>query len=179
MIKLEFVKLNEGAKIPQNAHSLDAGIDFSTIEEGEVYPGSTHVFSTGLALKMDWDFKNTLDSFYLPSFMKESYNEEVMNEFVSCMNSWYLDNQVPYLELKSRSGLSLKGIHVGAGIIDCEYRGEIKIVLHNISKKAVMVNKGDKIAQGIVRFRPNVNIDLVNSLDDTQRGTNGFGSTGR
>lgn len=178
MIKLEFVKLDNDAKIPQNAHSLDAGIDFSTIKEGDVYPGSTCVFPTGLALKMDWDFKNTLDSFYLPSFMKESYNEEVMTEFISCMKSWYLENQVPYLELKSRSGLALKGIHVGAGVIDCDYRGEIKIVLHNISKKVVMINKGDRVAQGIVRFRPNLKIEIVKSLVDTQRGTGGFGSTG-
>lgn len=81
--------------------------------------------------------------------------------------------------LWSRSGLSVKyQLEVGAGCIDSNYRGEVKVHLYNHSENDYEVKKGDRIAQlltipiNLEPYKP------VESLDETDRGINGFGSTG-
>lgn len=77
-----------------------------------------------------------------------------------------------------RSGLSVKkGIDVLAGVIDAGYRGEIMVCLYNTSFEAVHINHGDKIAQIIFQEVPNVSMIPTDTLDASQRGDNGFGST--
>ena len=82
----------------------------------------------------------------------------------------------------SRSGLSLAGLHVGAGCIDASYRGECKVVLHNLSDKPFQVKKGDRIAQ-LLTVPVNLGLyEQVPSLEElcnTDRGEGGFGSTGK
>jgi dUTP pyrophosphatase len=84
-----------------------------------------------------------------------------------------------YGRIAPRSGLALKnGIDVLAGVIDSDYRGEIKVILYNTDKdKNYEYKKGDKIAQLIIEKYYNVEIKLIDELDDTERGNNGFGST--
>jgi len=79
----------------------------------------------------------------------------------------------------SRSGLSVKhGIQVGAGCIDSTYTGEVKILLYNFGDKPFKVNVGDRIAQ-LLTIPINIeNYEYVKELDETDRGENGFGSTG-
>ena len=81
----------------------------------------------------------------------------------------------------TRSGLGIKkGIHVtnGVGVIDSDYRGEIRIGLHNLSAEPYTVQPGERIAQMIIipYFAPV--IEEVTSLTETDRGAGGFGSTG-
>lgn len=81
----------------------------------------------------------------------------------------------------TRSGLGIKkGIHVtnGVGVIDSDYRGEIRIGLHNLSAEPYTVQPGERIAQMIIMpyFAPT--IEEVTSLTETDRGAGGFGSTG-
>lgn len=81
----------------------------------------------------------------------------------------------------TRSGLGIKkGIHVtnGVGVIDSDYRGEIRIGLHNLSAEPYTVQPGERIAQMIIMpyFAPV--IEEVTSLTETDRGAGGFGSTG-
>lgn len=81
----------------------------------------------------------------------------------------------------TRSGLGIKkGIHVtnGVGVIDSDYRGEIRIGLHNLSAEPYTVQPGERIAQMIIMpyFAPV--IEEVKSLTETDRGAGGFGSTG-
>ena len=79
----------------------------------------------------------------------------------------------------SRSGLSAKhGIEVGAGCIDAGYTGEIKIVLYNHSDKTFTIKAGDRIAQLLTIPAYLSNYGKVESLENTPRGDNGFGSTG-
>ncbi|MCC7574836.1 dUTP diphosphatase [Candidatus Woesearchaeota archaeon] len=79
-----------------------------------------------------------------------------------------------------KSGLaSKKGIKTMAGVIDSGYRGEISIVLFNTSKEDYEIKKGDKIAQILIQPIISAEIEEVNSLDETSRGENGFGSTGK
>lgn len=77
-----------------------------------------------------------------------------------------------------RSGLSVKkGLDVLAGVIDSGYRGEIMVCLYNTSFEAVKIKHGDKIAQIIFQEVPCVSMIPMATLDSSQRGDNGFGST--
>ena len=79
-----------------------------------------------------------------------------------------------------RSGLAYKhGIDVLAGVIDFDYTGPVNVVLQNHSDEWFTINPGDRIAQLLIQPITEVNLMLVASLDDTQRGAGGFGSTGR
>lgn len=65
------------------------------------------------------------------------------------------------------------------GVIDSDYRGEIIVYLHNHGKITCTINRGDRIAQLIISELPRVQLELVNELDDTNRSSGGFGSTGK
>jgi dUTP pyrophosphatase len=84
-----------------------------------------------------------------------------------------------YLRVAPRSGLSVKGIDVGAGVTDSSYRGEIKVLIINNSLVDFYVDKGAKIAQIILERCSNATIMLVDELSETERGYGGFGSTGK
>ena len=84
-----------------------------------------------------------------------------------------------YLRVAPRSGLSVKGIDVGAGVIDSSYRGEVKVLLINNSDKVYFVQQGDRVAQLIMERCSNTNIIVSDEqLSATERGESGFGSTG-
>lgn len=85
-------------------------------------------------------------------------------------------------QVRPRSGLAAKfGISVlnSPGTIDADYRGEVKVILVNLSNEPFVVNPGERIAQLVVARYEKVEWDEVEVLDDTQRGAGGFGSTGR
>ena len=86
------------------------------------------------------------------------------------------------IQIRPRSGLAAKnGISVlnTPGTIDSDYRGEIKIILINLSKKSFVVKSGDRIAQMIVCPIIKVELKEVESLPETVRGEGGFGSTNK
>lgn len=85
-------------------------------------------------------------------------------------------------QIRPRSGLALKnGITVlnSPGTIDADYRGELKILLVNLSTEDFQINNGDRIAQMIIAKHDNATIVEVEKLSDTQRGEGGFGHTGK
>ena len=77
-----------------------------------------------------------------------------------------------------KSGISLKGVHRLAGVIDAGYRGEVQVVLINLGAAPFAVRKAMKIAQLLVQPVAAVEVVEADSLDDTSRGQGGFGSTG-
>lgn len=84
-------------------------------------------------------------------------------------------------QVRSRSGLALKnGVFVlnSPGTIDSDYRGEVKVILMNLSNSDFIVKKGMKIAQLVICAVEKANFCLVDKLDETDRGEGGFGSTG-
>lgn len=84
-------------------------------------------------------------------------------------------------QVRPRSGLAFKnGVTVlnSPGTIDADYRGEIKAILINHGAEAVTVRRGDRIAQLVVAPVIQARWDEVEALDETTRGTGGFGSTG-
>jgi len=78
-----------------------------------------------------------------------------------------------------RSGLASKGIDVFGGVIDSDYIGEIKVMLKNTSKETIELNSGSRIAQLIILPYIKPNFIQVDSLEETDRGSKGFGSTGK
>lgn len=85
-------------------------------------------------------------------------------------------------QVRPRSGLALKnGITClnTPGTIDADYRGEVGVILVNLSSEEFTVNDGDRIAQLVVARCQQAEWEPVEVLDDTQRGAGGFGSTGR
>lgn len=85
-------------------------------------------------------------------------------------------------QIRPRSGLALKhGITIlnSPGTIDADYRGEIKIILANLSREPFVVKDGDRIAQMVVARHERVEWMEVDSLETTARGAGGFGHTGK
>ncbi|XP_049574723.1 deoxyuridine 5'-triphosphate nucleotidohydrolase, mitochondrial [Syngnathus scovelli] len=84
-----------------------------------------------------------------------------------------------YGRVAPRSGLAAKHfIDVGAGVVDEDYRGNVGVVLFNFSKQTFEVKKGDRIAQLVCERIAYPELVEEERLDDTERGTGGFGSTG-
>ena len=77
-----------------------------------------------------------------------------------------------------KSGLSLKGVHRLAGVVDAGYRGEVQVVLINLGRGPFTIAKGMKVAQMIIQPVSSVAVVESESLDGTPRGEGGFGSTG-
>lgn len=86
------------------------------------------------------------------------------------------------LQVRPRSGLSLKtGIRVAnsPGTADEDFRGEVKVILHNTGTIPFYVEMGDRIAQGVIVPVIKATFEVVEELDQTERGANGFGSSGK
>ena len=92
--------------------------------------------------------------------------------------SW--DDPTYYMRIAPRSGLSVKScIDIGAGVIDFDYRGELKIlIINNSDDKEFTVSKNMKIAQMIPTKMVRLNLNITDTLEETLRGNGGFGSTG-
>ena len=84
-------------------------------------------------------------------------------------------------QVRPRSGLALKhGMTVlnTPGTIDADYRGEIKVLLVNLSNEPFVINEGERIAQMVVAKHEQADFTLVSELDETERGDGGYGHTG-
>jgi dUTP pyrophosphatase len=81
--------------------------------------------------------------------------------------------------VEDRSGLAVRGVTTLAGVIDPGYRGEIKVVMTNLSPTPVEIKPGDRIAQLRIVQRIEASFEEVDELGEASRGAGGFGSTGR
>lgn len=84
-------------------------------------------------------------------------------------------------QIRPRSGLAInKGITLlnAPGTIDADYRGEIKVIVANLSREDFVINSGDRIAQMVISRHENAEWIEVDQLIETKRGSGGFGSTG-
>lgn len=80
--------------------------------------------------------------------------------------------------IESRSGLALKGLVVLTGVIDADYRGEVKVIMQNFGDKPHEFAAGDRVAQLVLRPTVHRSFMPVDALEATTRGSGGFGSTG-
>ena len=83
--------------------------------------------------------------------------------------------------IKSKSGLNVKGGLTATGVVDSGFSGSIRVKLYNHSDEDYMFSRGDKIAQLVLLYiaKPEDGFEVVDHFDETERGDNGFGSTGR
>lgn len=84
-------------------------------------------------------------------------------------------------QIRPRSGLALKhGITVlnSPGTVDADYRGEVMVLLVNLSQKEFIINDGERIAQMVIAKHEQGILELVEELDETERGAGGYGHTG-
>ena len=139
-----------GAKIPSRAHPWDAGLDLYT-QEDVIVPES-----------QDWPFGEievgsaTIDT---------GVHVEIPEGYVGL--------------IKSKSGLNVKHGLTAEGVIDAHYTGSIRCKIYNHTHQPYKFKAGDKIAQLVIVPCLLPELELVDSLEETDRGDGGFGSTGR
>ena len=85
------------------------------------------------------------------------------------------------LQIRSRSGMARKGLIVlnQPGTLDSDYRGEVGVLLFNVGQSPQTISIGDRIAQGIISPVVQAQFEGVEKLDETERGSGGYGSTGK
>ena len=84
-----------------------------------------------------------------------------------------------YGQIAPRSGLALKGLDIGAGVINQDYGGNLKVLLINNGTTRYKVREGERVAQLLVKPILNPTIEMVEELTESTRGDRGFGSTGK
>ena len=131
------------------------------LDPGAILPDRAHLFDAGLDLY-------SRENKYIHPGEHETFDTGVHVEIPEgCVGL-----------ITSKSGLMSKGI-TSRGTIDCGYTGSIRAVLYNSGSEAYRVREGDKITQLVILpcLRPSINVTM--DLADTDRGSGGFGSTGR
>lgn len=153
-MKIRIKKLHVDAVIPKYATPGSSGFDLVSLEFVSLRPGETRLVKTGLAIDVGPGYE---------------------------------------LQVRPRSGLSLKTrlrVANSPGTVDSDYRGEVCVIMHNSASEGdelgnghsghmEYIEKGDRIAQGVVVAVEQAEIEVVESLEDTARGAGGFGSTGK
>lgn len=84
-----------------------------------------------------------------------------------------------HADVRGRSGLAARGYWCHVGLIDSDYRGELGVILHNLTDEPHEIHAGDWIGQLVFPTLTDVELVQVDRLDDTERGEGGFGSTGK
>lgn len=152
------IKLDDGAIMPTRAHATDAGLDLYSREDVTIYPIRRFI-ENYTCYRAQFDMNN---------------NSYVFDTGV------HIEIPAGYVGfLKSKSGLNVKASLLNEGVIDAGYTGSIKVKLYNFGKDLYTIKKGDKISQLVILPIITPDLEQVESLDDTERGENGFGSSGR
>lgn len=166
-INVKIKRLHPDAVIPRYAHEFDAGFDLVAVEEVVIEPGETKLVRTGLAISLPPGYE---------------------------------------LQVRPRSGISLRTkLRVALGTVDSGYRGEIGVIIDNtlnyndltvgcalkvggglellsegyeVPLGTYIIRKGDRIAQAVIKPVEQAHFVEVDELDETERGENGFGSSG-
>lgn len=148
---VNFKRLHPLAKVPEYKTEFAIGADLYSVNNGSINPKEIKRISTGLSVE---------------------YNPYVVD-------SNGLTIKLIELQIRSRSGLASKGIIVmnQPGTIDPDYRGEIIVLLGNMSNDVFYYNDNTRIAQLIMSDVYIMNFKEVDELTETERGENGFGST--
>lgn len=151
------VMLDPGAKMPTRAHEADAGLDLYAPEDVKV-PGCVWVANTA---------------------MKASVGAVKVGTAV-IDTGVHVEIPVGYVGMvKSKSGLNINENITSEGVIDSGYTGSIRVKLYNHGANVVEIKKGQKISQLVILPIITPVPVVVDSLDETERGNGGFGSTGK
>lgn len=146
------VMLDKGAIMPTRAHGDDAGLDLYTPEDFELGV----VREGGISRLIDRVDSHIIDT---------GIHVEIPKGYVGM--------------LKSKSGLNVKYGIISEGVIDAGYTGSIKVKLYSLDGEITRFKRGDKISQLVIMPIVTPAPKLVEAFAETERGNNGFGSTGR
>lgn len=150
------IMLDEGAKMPTRAHEFDAGLDLyapkTTSVHGSKYTAPIYNHGYGMV----GIGQRVIDT---------GVHVEIPEGYVGF--------------IKSKSGLMVNNGLLTDGTIDAHYTGSIKVKLFNTSPKDYKINAGDKIAQLVIVPCLLPDLEVVDHLEETDRGDGGFGSTGK
>ena len=135
------------------------------LDEGAIMPTRAHAEDAGLDLYTPEDFAllsiGVIDNYTVDT----GVHMEIPEGYVGM--------------LKSKSGLNVNRGVITEGVIDAGYTGSIKVKLYNLGKDIQYFRRGDKIAQLVILPIVTPALKLVDKFEETERGDNGFGSTGR
>jgi dUTP pyrophosphatase len=143
------IMLDEGAKMPTRAHPWDAGLDLYTPVDVDV------------PYAVPWTYEIEFGS----ATIDTGVHVEIPEGYVGF--------------IKAKSGLNVKKGLLCEGVIDAHYTGSIKVKIYNFSNREHQFKAGDKIAQLVILPCVMPHLELVDHLEETDRGDGGFGSTGR
>ena len=141
-VTVKFRRLHTDARLPEYAHSGDAGMDIylpSTV--APMVPGEIRIVPVGFAVEIPKGYE---------------------------------------LQIRSRSGLASRGLVVAnsPGTVDSTYTGEVGVILWNVSNGIHPLEKGMRVAQLVLNKVPEVQWQIVDELEESERGEGGFGSSG-
>jgi dUTP pyrophosphatase len=178
-------KFNDVENIDINSVIDDLGIDFNELER------SFDEYQPTMPLRYSSSDNNSVDPVYAyptdSGFDLYSTEDLTIESFGRALVSTGLHFDISdgyEIQVRSKSGLALKqGLMVlnSPGTVDQGYTGEIKVILFNTTKNDITINKGQKIAQGVVCPVVSgkwINLVKVDNIEDKDRSDNGFGSTG-
>lgn len=134
------IVLDNGAYMPEYAHSTDAGADLRSPVSVAVPANGSRIIDTGVHVEIPVGFVGMI---------------------------------------KSKSGLNVKRNITSEGVIDAGYTGSICVKLYNHGLEPYTVSRGDKISQLVIMPICRAEFEQVDTLEETERGNGGFGSTGR
>lgn len=161
MVKIKVLK-KDGLALPRYAHKSDAGFDIKGVSLKKIYRGSEEVDIS--------EYQTTKDNcFYI-------------NQGERALIGTNLFMEIPegyYVEIKPKSGVNLKtGFVCSLGTIDAGYNGEIGLIMTNTTNRTLKVELNTYMAQGLLKKVEVADFEFTESLDKSDRGDGGFGSTG-
>ena len=170
-MKVKVKKLNEAAVIPSRAYDKDFGYDVVAISEEKIAP-NVWKYGIGLAFQIERGNEILLKNIGFTGFGEVGYNMEV--DLTKSPLSLSID-------LRPRSSVYKTGMILSncEGTIDELYRGEVSAIFYHVMPDMPRYRVGDKIGQIKLGMAFPIEFVAVDELDDTERGENGYGSSGR
>ena len=159
------IKLEPGSYMPTRAHDTDAGLDLYAREDKVVPAGGSCTFDTGVHLELP---------FFETARFYDVLVDEGITQYKPLPEHYYTAGFI-----KSKSGLMVHHGITSDGTLDYGYTGSIVVKLFNHGTEDYHVRRGDKISQLVIVPVLTPALEVVTELDETERGENGFGSTGR
>lgn len=185
---LQIQLLNDAARAPTRGSAFAAGYDLYASEDNVVPARGKAMVDTGISIAVPaGTCAYTLLLPFLPlpypclefGLAKEAPEPRMGHNSLVPVPLPLLTDYIPDGRVAPRSGLAAKhSIDVGAGVIDADYRGPVKVILFNFSDADFAIKTGDRIAQLIIERIYTPEVVVVEKLEESVRGAGGFGSTG-
>lgn len=178
-INVKIKKLNQNAIVPSYAKEGDSGIDLYTLKDTVIPAKSAVAVSTGIALEIPFGYEMQIRPRSGISLKGMLFTRDIEVLYVDRDKSFrdviVCDRIKPKKQMR-KSFVVYPTVRLGT--IDSGYRGEIKIITYNEEDFDILIPKHTKLAQGVFQQVPRAILKVVDELTSSERGNNGFGSTG-